>query len=416
MQTPLTIWCLTPDQAGHVEPVERCLQGEARFVYDTECRPAVMAEACPALAVCVHESPLAVARCLKAARSLSIPTLTLQDGILEWRCQYENPLFGAGGGPPQHQPVLADKIACIGCQSARLIESWGNRGKVEVTGMPRLDHLSKRSRSPRRSPGTRLLVMTAKNPGFTALQREITLRSLTDLSNELQSFPGLEVIWRTSSDVARQLGVKNEVSAFSSQDLAGVIDCVDAVITTPSTSILEAMLLDRPVAALDYHNVPRLYPAAWSISTSEHIGPVVRDILQPPASKMAYQKNQLRDWLACEGAASERVAELMKAIIAASTEGKARGASLALPALLLNPSAPDAWPEVPNLSELYPDQAPFQSVEIPVLQGQIARLQKENERLESEIRHRTLANGLFKLGRLLSRPLNGKPARAGRNH
>jgi len=47
-------------------------------------------------------------------------------------CQYENPLFGAGGGAAQHQPVLADKIAA----SARKAPAdcrVGNAGKVEVT-------------------------------------------------------------------------------------------------------------------------------------------------------------------------------------------------------------------------------------------------------------------------------------------
>ena len=146
-----------------------------------------MVRARPHVVLCVNDWPSEIARCLDAARIAGIPSLVLQDGILEWRCQYENPLFGAGGGAPQHQPVLADKIACIGWQSARQIAAWGNAAKVEVTGMPKLDPLLGRKTAPIAGRPRRLLVMTAKRAGFTPDQVRVTVRGLQDVARHLEA-------------------------------------------------------------------------------------------------------------------------------------------------------------------------------------------------------------------------------------
>ena len=111
---PLSVWCLVRDQFAHVKPVEQFLGGRADFKYDSSWSPSQMLDAGPDVVICVNDVHYDVCRCLDAARRGGIPSIVLQDGILEWRCQYENPRLGAGGGAPQHQPVLADRIACIG--------------------------------------------------------------------------------------------------------------------------------------------------------------------------------------------------------------------------------------------------------------------------------------------------------------
>ena len=262
---PLRVWCLLRDQFAHVKPVEEFLGDRAAFVCDSSWDPSLMLGGAPDVVICVNDVHYDVCRCLDAAREVGIPSIVLQDGILEWRCQYENPRLGAGGGAPQHQPALADKIACIGPSSVRHIASWGNANKVEMTGMPRLDSLLAGNVPERRRPGSRLLVMTAKKPGFTDEQVRITLRSLTDLKNHLDSLKGVRVTWRLTNDLAARIGVENRLTSLEGGELAEQLSLVDAVITTPSTAMLEAMILDRPVGCLDYHNTPRFVPPAWAI-------------------------------------------------------------------------------------------------------------------------------------------------------
>lgn len=396
----IKVWCLVRDQFSHIRPVEQYFGEQADFIYDTELDPDRLLAEKPDIVLCVNDFPYDIARCLMAAREAHIPSIVLQDGILEWRCQYENPLFGTGGGAPQHQPVIADKIACIGRQSARQIAAWGNVAKVEVTGMPRLDYLAERQFLPRQSPGTRVLVMTAKKPGFTPEQTEVTLQSLRDTKNYLDEHPEISVTWRITKKLDRALGVENQLRELSSPDLVEVLEHVDAVITTPSTAMLEAMLLDRPVACLDYHNVPRFVPTAWTISSKEQIGNIVAEILCPPETKMVYQRDALADSLRL-GRAAPNVAELITRLVQhfRSVEGDVHCVA---PPDMLGCNATNVNAAV-DLASLYPEHELFQETDIEDLRLLLARLQKENERLNARLRTRDLSYWLSRLGVYLAK-------------
>jgi hypothetical protein len=413
---PLLVWCLVRDQLAHVRPVEACLGPRARFVYDDACDPERMLAHRPDVVVCVNDWPYDVTRCLDAARAARIPSLVVQDGILEWRCQYENPLFGAGGGAPQHQPVLADRIACLGRQSARHIAAWGNEGKVQATGMPRLDYLLDRPAVPRRRPGRRIVVMTAKNPGFTPEQRDVTLRSLRDVKAHLDTLPGLEVVWRIGSGLVPALGVQNQFRELEGAELVTIIESADAVITTPSTVMLEAMLLDRPVAALDYHNVPRFVPTAWTISAPEHVPGVIAELLDPSPRKLAFQRDCLEDCLECDGPAAPRVAALIceMALAARGASAPLAPAGGELPPLPARPAASARQRPAARLAEMYPEQPLFAEANLPALQVRLARLQKENERLKGRVRQQSVAYRLYSFGRSLAGRLNARRRGLGR--
>jgi len=404
----MNVWCLMGDQFGHVKPVEEYLGAHARFTYDGVFDPRVMLDARPDLVLCVNDFVYDISRCLDEARSARIPSLVLQDGILEWRCQYENPLFGAGGGAPQHQPVLADKIACLGSQSARAIGAWGNASKVEVTGMPRLDPLLKRTPPKVRHPGTRLLVMTAKKPGFTPEQTAVTLRSLRDVKAHLETLPEIDVIWRLSKGLDQTLGVANRLKDDSGLELAALLETVDAVITTPSTALLEAMLMERPVAALDYHNVPRFVQTAWTMSAPGHIAEVVAELRDPPPRKMAFQRDCLNDSLACAGPAAPRVALLMEKMVAAAKGDPAGAGVLRLPPHLLGQDGHPPVGTPPRLSDLYPGQPSFEGEDVMEMQARLARQGRRIQDLEKVIRRRSILYALYKAGQSLQDLLRPK--------
>ena len=389
-ERPLRVWCLLRDQLGHIKPVEERFGDRAEFIYDTAWDPAKMTSGEPDIVVCVNDIHYDVSRCLDAARGGGVPSLVLQDGILEWRCQYENPKLGAGGGAPQHQPVLADKIACIGPSSARHIASWGNAAKVEVTGMPRLDYLLMRPGPVRNRPGSRILVMTAKKPGFTEEQTATTVRSLQDVKNHLDTLRGVDVVWRLTKDLETQLGVENQLQSLAGSELTDLLSRVDAVITTPSTAMLEAMLLDRPVACLDYHNVPRFVPAAWTISAAEHIGGVVSELLDPPVSKLVFQRECLREALVCDGSAAPRVAELMDRMVAVARKARHAEQKPNFTAHIIEFDPIQTAGTTPALRDFYPSQEVFLSDDLESVQVRLARAEKENETLKRQLETRRL--------------------------
>jgi len=404
---PLKIWCLMRDQFAHVAPVEACAGPGAAFVYDGTMDPAAMLEARPDCVLCVNDFPYEISVCLAEARRARIPSLVIQDGILEWRCQYENPLFGEGGGAPQHQPVLADKIACLGAQSARQIAAWGNAARVEVTGMPRLDALAAGEPPAPRRPGKRILVMTAKKPGFTPAQTAVTLESLRDMKAYLEARGDLEVVWRLSKGLDQTLGVENRLKDISGLELAALLRSVDAVITTPSTAILEAMLLGRPVAALDYHNVPRFVQTAWTIAAPSHIAPIVAELCDPAARKLAFQRDCLNDSLACDGPAAPRVWTLITLMVAAARADTGTG-PLRLPARMLGGDAPLRAGSPPRLSDLYPGKEAFAADDVMELQARLARQQKRIAVLEASLSRRSVGGLLAAAASRVRRALQGK--------
>lgn len=391
-----------------MKPVEDLFGNRAQFVYDERWDPKALLQHQPDLVLCVNDWPYEVAQCLDAVRDSRIPSLVLQDGILEWRCQYENPLFGAGGGAPQHQPVLADKIACLGNQSARQIATWGNAHKVEVSGMPRLDYLLGHDFPSPKRPGSRILIMTAKSAGFTDEQKAITLQSLRDVKAYLEGLQGVEQVWRIGRSLAEALGVENRFRAVSSQELVSVLQEVDAVVTTPSTAMLEAMILRRPVAALDYHNVPRFVPTAWTISSREHIPKTVAELLHAPLRKLEFQGDCLRDCLALDGPAAEKVARLIEKMVAWARDARSKDSPWDMPANFLGGLFQSTEGHQARLSDLYPEEPLFADRAVESLQVRLARLQKRNEELQKDVQSRSFAHGIYTIGKQIAHYFRSK--------
>lgn len=399
------IWCLLREQFSHVKPVEEVMQHQAEFIYDANWEPEIILEKQPDLVICVNDFPYEIVRCLDTCRQIFIPSLVLQDGILEWRCQYENTLLGAGGGAPQHQPVMADKIACIGNQSARQIASWGNQNKVEVTGMPKLDILIEKSKSNIPQVSGNVLIMTARTPWFNLNEKDIVIRSLIDLKEFFNNNSRFKPIWRLTQNLNYIINVNNELNEIGTLELHDILLKSEAVITTPSTAILEAMLLNKPVAALDYNNVPRFVQTAWTISAPDHIPIIVNELVNPSFKKMIFQHDILKDCLRCERPASPNVAELIVKMIKIAEECKQRKLPLNFRSHLLDYKELIHNYSAPPLSKLYPDQQVFLETDIQALQVRIARLNKENEKLIKEIKKRKIGDILAAIRRFISQKI-----------
>jgi hypothetical protein len=359
-----------------------------------ELTPAIERDAAAAidLAIVSQENNPKTSAPLCRLTEQGVPTLCLVDGISEWRFSW-TATHAAGEPNPQYRPVLSHKIACIGRSQVRLFESWGNLGKCELVGLPRLDPL--RGRRPRsRGPGApaRILITTAKTPGFTPDQVRRTEESLRDLKawiDGARSSGSLDVepVWRLTFDLEAKLGVKNELSDTTGRELADVLGRVDAMVTTPSTCMLEGMLQAIPVALLDYHHCPHYVPAAWSITAREHFERVMPDLLAPPPARMLYQDTILHDALECRTPAMPRLARLVQEMIRIGGECRAAGTPLAFPRRIL----PDAQgghhlPEERfDLQALYPDGALFHRIDRAALQSEIGHLRARHRQDAAEI-------------------------------
>ena len=277
-------------------------------------------------------------------------TLYAIDGILEWRNAWEN-REDEPACPWTMRPVLSDKVACIGVSQARVLEQWGNYGKTEVVGIPRLSLPKTAALERKKSDRFRILITTAKWPAYTESQRQVILQSLKDLHDFFSKHPEvagrrIEVVWRIAGGLDQELQIQNQLSDLSGREIAEVIRQVDAVITTPSTVMLEGMLADLPVSLIDYTNSPEYVSSAWSIRAKDHIPEVVRQLVAPPVQRIQWQRSLLHDALQCQEDASLRLSDLAQRMIQIAHDCRKAGKAVSFPARILDPPQGDRAEEL----------------------------------------------------------------------
>ncbi|QDV71509.1 hypothetical protein Poly24_52460 [Rosistilla carotiformis] len=324
---------------------------------------------------------------IRQLQSRRVATLYAIDGILEWRNAWEN-RADEPASPWTMRPVLSDKVACIGAAQARVLWSWGNADKIEIVGIPRFDDLAARdtTRNLPRDPNVfRILVMTARCPGFTDSQRQQIAQSLADLCDTVRDTDRLdgrriEIAWRLKGGMDRRIGVENQES---DSDLADVLDRVDATITTPSTAQLESMLLGKPTAILDYTNSPLYADAAWRITAKEQIAQTLEQLIRPTEARMHYQKSVLHDALQLQSPASDLMVQLIQAMLGQAQSAVRSDRTPRFPKAILPPA--DAAPPSLCLPAAYPMRGVFQNDDLQKLQTQLADAERETELLHRMI-------------------------------
>jgi hypothetical protein len=223
--------------------------------------------------------------------------------------------------------------------------------------------------------------MTARTPGFTPDQTALTKRSIQDLKfwfSQHRHLGGdrIEPAWRLTGNLDKELGIENERLGG---DLAAILANVDAVITTPSTAMLEAMLYGLPVALLDYSNSPHYVPAAWTISAPRHIDTILPELLAPPSAKMLYQDTVLHDALECRTPATARMMKLVDKMATLAERSRAQNEPLTFPRrILIDDQDGHHFPEARfDMQSLYPGHPVFAEMDRTLLHVEVEHLRLE---------------------------------------
>ena len=325
-----------------------------------------------------------------------VPILILADGILEYRNTWEHPELPDAS---IFQPLCGHKLACIGRGQVRVVESWGNVGKCEFVGLPRLDSVSVGNVPPVKSEGPfRLLIATANTPSFNDEQREKVVQSLTHIRERLEKNPKVngrdcQVTWRLTDGLEKAIGLpeseipSEEWDTPKRKPLSDVIDEVDAVITTPSTLYLESVQKKRPTAILDFHNRPHYVPAAWTINAPIHFNWTIRELADPPSHKMLFQEATLHDQLECEGSATDRLIELIETMVESGKVARAENTAMKLPhRIIADPRK--GFAKVPssfNIEKLYEDNSIFHEKDLRRLQVELVAAIDRLDTLPAEL-------------------------------
>jgi len=328
-----------------------------------------------------------------------VPVLILSDGILEYRNTWEHPDLPEGS---LFQPLFGHKLACIGKSQVRAVESWGNLGRCESVGLPRLDavmaskprKMSLKGIFGKKKLGKgkfRLLIATANTPAFDDEQRETVVNSLAHLkkiidANTVINGRKVEVVWRLASGLDEEIGLPAPKKG-KKPSLLSVIDKVDAVITTPSTLYLESVLKKRPTAILDFHNTPMYVASAWSISAPAHTRRTLLELESPPEPKMLFQESVLQDNLECRTPAVPRLIELITVMVEAGKTARTQDTELKLPYRILHDRERGFFPVLESfeLHRLFPKNEIFQYDDIRRMQIELEALTKRLDSAPVEI-------------------------------
>lgn len=268
-------------------------------------------------------------RILEFTRS-QIPVLVLADGILEYRNSWiQNHEVQSG----VFNPIVGHKLACIGKSQIRHLELLnGNENKCELVGLPRLDDFIIPTNP---VVGKNILICSSKTPWFSEEEKKLVIdgfRSIKKISNKLIYEYGVSFTWRVTPQIADELAVESNFEQSLVRDLSSA----KAVITTPSTLILESMYARKPVAVLDFTNSPHYVQSAWNISSCNQIESTISELLDPPSPKMIFQEASLRDSLQTIEKASFRMQTLVTSMIEIGKTCRAKGEELKFPPNILS--------------------------------------------------------------------------------
>jgi hypothetical protein len=382
--------CLFKDQFAHIKPVELTLNSKVEFVYDEVWDEKIIDEINPDIVIGINEFHIEIARCYQKAQKKNIPTLTIQDGILEWRFMFQNELYsGNEFGVPMHHPILADKYACLGFSLASIIASLGNAHRVEIIGMPKLDTLTPIALQPGKTQKKKVLIITAAKPWFDDAQKIVVLNMLYDLKEYFNQQPTYEVTWRITKLLDKELSVQTSFESKSTTEIVDQIREADLIISTTSTAIIEAMRCGKPVAKIDYFNLPDMLQTVWNIKHKNDIELVLQQMSNPSPQHCWYQNFLLNTHCINDANAAERMAELILAMIDFRKKS--------------NTIFPSNMSSVKqdSLSFFYPlnfyaDREVIQNQDLHWLQTKLIRLELRNSLLQKQLQKRGLGYFILK--------------------
>ncbi len=206
--------------------------------------------------VVIHDSFACMnALAVRQARRIGATTVLVMDGLVEYRNTFVNPWSG------EHflRPAPVDVIACAGEIDRGILGDLGN--DAVATGLPRLARpgMAGGSAGPLPLPDRpAVMVATANRPSFNDDERQRLVSALVAMRASLEAL-GVPVVWRLTDDLDGQIGVIRDT-----RPLRTALADVSAVITTPSTLMVEAMIAGRPIGLLHAHPTPLWQPATWA--------------------------------------------------------------------------------------------------------------------------------------------------------
>ena len=249
-----------------------------------------------------------------------VPTLTLQDGLIEYAhcCLKE-------GSIHRYRPIATEYLLTFGERPKKIAEMRCETASVVATGSPRFDdYLQYQAGLPDSS--LPILVTTANTPWQDKKSRKSFSKMFMQLLGVLNDI-GVDFKLRLpdkvkkelllSSPIAYSRALKSKFAKGLSRTDTSLLDDIlssSAVVTTPSTVALEAMVLERPTSILQPGFYPMYLESAFHLTSKESLHPVLTSLVlrgRDFDDRMDFQKVIKDENVIADGKATERVTNII---------------------------------------------------------------------------------------------------------
>ena len=394
----MNIVAITPDRESYFLPLKEHLDFPLKFLSKVDWEEFM--ELRPIAALILGDWEYDLTEFIRKCKSNRIPTILLMDGTIEWKHFFENPKWSFGNNEAPYFPVYCDKIFVPGESTFRFLEFFGNKGKCEITGFPRLDNYNEVNiqENVKTIRTKKILgIMSGNTAGYTEEQIKQSKKLFEDIYFWSKAHLEFEVKWRLRKGFEKILDVVIEND--DSPSLSDFINKVDAIICQPSTATYEAMLMGIPVALADYGIAPNYMHAAWEIHSTQQIDKVIRELLNPSNLKLSLQQQILNDNIAFCGRSAQicgliinQMIKIAKGLSATNWIFPERMAINALNKLKIENKDIQMC--------LFPHRTSYKFTEITLLEEDYAKIKQQNEQLKYQLSRRSIG---FWMDRLIKK-------------
>jgi hypothetical protein len=231
-----------------------------------------------------------VRACIAACKLKGVPTFHILDGVIRWKNLFENPRsLVPENGTPFMRPLMSDMTFVMGDLQAAVLRWLGNT-MICVSGLPRFASYEPKSCSFGDHPHPRLLLASSNRPWYTESQRDFFIPSFQRL---------LDVLKRDCASLGVPLHCRlSPLVEWENVEPAWLgphppfheqLQSCSALITTPSTIAVEAMLLGIPTLIFDPWADPILTPSPWVADHANAVSTLLPSLLSPSKEKASLQ-------------------------------------------------------------------------------------------------------------------------------
>jgi len=240
---------------------------------------------------------------------------------------------GTVGDASDFTPVYADKLAVWGdTPKQAFIKKGVPEDMITITGAPQFDNLALKNIDFKEKELKKIGIKSGKKIIVLATQPVPDMEEITDaLSKVIKQIPGTQLVIKTHPceystkkyiEIAKKQGLDDAV--LTKEYLHPLLNKCIILVTSSSTTAMEAMVLDKPVITINLTGQPDLMPyakegAAIGVYKKEDIIKAVKSVLEDQKiRKKLAKKAKLFVYDQCykmDGKASNRIIDLINKTI-----------------------------------------------------------------------------------------------------